>query len=107
MQLTASRLRPDTHPHCYARAQLETFWQSDGGAQPHTITVQFHRRTEVSAVALYLLHTLDESYTPQHIVIKAGTTFHDLHTVRRGRGTGWGGALCALASAEISGNAGP
>ena len=67
------------------RLQLETFWQSDGGGQPHTITVQFHRRTEVSAIAMYLMHTLDESYTPQRVIIRAGTTFHDLHTVRAPR----------------------
>lgn len=63
-------------------AQTDSYWQSDG-AQPHTITVQFHRRTEVSAIALFLNHTADESYTPEVVNIRAGTTFHDLREVTR------------------------
>ena len=61
--------------------QLTTFWQSDG-QRPHTITVQFHQRTEISGVALYLNHPADESYTPEVIRVLAGTTYHDLHQVR-------------------------
>ena len=30
---------------------------------------------------MYLDYKLDESYTPQKIMVRAGTTFHDLHDV--------------------------
>lgn len=56
---------------------MDTYWQSDG-AQPHLINVQFHKKMTILEVALYLDYSLDESYTPKKISIKAGTTFHDL-----------------------------
>ena len=56
---------------------VDTYWQSDG-VQPHLINIQFHKKMSIVEVALYLDFTLDESYTPKKIIIKAGTTFHDL-----------------------------
>jgi len=56
---------------------MDTYWQSDG-AQPHLINVQFHKKMTILEVALYLDYSLDESYTPKKISMKAGTTFHDL-----------------------------
>lgn len=35
--------------------------------QPHLITLQFHRKTRLQEVALYLDHQLDESYTPSKV----------------------------------------
>ncbi|ETV76659.1 hypothetical protein H257_09146 [Aphanomyces astaci] len=70
---------------------LDTYWQSDG-AQPHLINIQFHKKTTVQEVALYLDYKLDESYTPKTITVRTGTTFHDLvdvltHTTTEP--TGW------------------
>ena len=57
---------------------LETYWQSDGQAQPHWIQVHFSRRVAISHVCLYLDYHLDESYTPKRIGVKAGMTHQDL-----------------------------
>lgn len=40
------------------------FWQSDG-PQPHIITIEFQKYTEISFLLLYLDFKSDESYTPQ------------------------------------------
>jgi anaphase-promoting complex subunit 10 len=56
---------------------LESYWQSDG-IHPHTITIQFLRKVNVSEVCLYLDYTLDESYAPKKINVRSGTTLHDL-----------------------------
>lgn len=61
---------------------LETYWQSDG-MQPHTISIQFPKRSTVSHVCLYLDFNLDESYTPKEITVKTGMTFHDLEELTR------------------------
>jgi hypothetical protein len=42
---------------------LKTFRQSDG-LQPHTITIEFQRRTPIDFLVVYLDYKLDESYTP-------------------------------------------
>lgn len=59
----------------------DTYWQSDG-PQPHLINIQFSKRKAVCEVAFYLDFTLDESYTPKRIGIKAGVTHHDLEEVK-------------------------
>lgn len=41
----------------------DLYWQSDG-PQPHTITIEFQRKTDVSSLLLYLDFKTDESYTP-------------------------------------------
>lgn len=41
----------------------DLYWQSDG-PQPHTITIEFQRKTDVSFLLLYLDFKADESYTP-------------------------------------------
>lgn len=56
----------------------ETYWQSDGTAQPHWIQVHFARRVAISHVCLYLDYNLDESYTPRRLTVSAGMTNHDL-----------------------------
>ncbi|CAM9260495.1 unnamed protein product [Choristocarpus tenellus] len=55
----------------------ETYWQSDG-AQPHLINIQFHKKMSILEVALYLDNTLDESYTPKKVSVRAGSSYHDL-----------------------------
>ncbi|KAG2385964.1 hypothetical protein C9374_003113 [Naegleria lovaniensis] len=59
----------------------ETFWQSDG-PQPHYINIQFHKVLSVQDVLIYLDYKKDESYTPQTISIRCGTSFHDLTHVK-------------------------
>ena len=59
----------------------ETYWQSDGG-QPHLINIQFHKKMSIAEMAFYLDYSLDESYTPKKMSIRAGTTFHDLVEVK-------------------------
>ncbi|KAF9438336.1 Anaphase-promoting complex subunit 10 [Entomortierella beljakovae] len=56
---------------------LETYWQSDG-PQPHLINMQFEKKTVVQQVSFYYDFKQDESYTPQRISIRGGTSFHDL-----------------------------
>ncbi|CAG0911583.1 unnamed protein product [Cyprideis torosa] len=70
---------------------LETYWQSDG-PQPHLINIQFLRRTLVSHVKLYADYKSDESYTPNKIAFRCGTSFHDLREVgvlELNEPTGW------------------
>lgn len=59
-------------------ASPETYWQSDGQAQPHWIQVHFSRRVAISHVCLYLDFSLDESYTPKKLSVQAGMTHQDL-----------------------------
>lgn len=48
--------------------RIETYWQSDG-PQPHTITIEFQKYTEISFLLMYLDYKSDESYTPQKWLI--------------------------------------
>jgi len=56
----------------------DTYWQSDGVSQPHSIQVHFGRRVALSHVCLYLDYNLDESYTPKTLSIQVGMTTQDL-----------------------------
>jgi len=56
----------------------DTYWQSDGVAQPHLIQVHFARRVAISHICLYLDFNLDESYTPKNISVQVGMTTQDL-----------------------------
>ena len=56
----------------------DTYWQSDGVSQPHSIQVHFGRRVALSHVCLYLDYNLDESYTPKTLSIEVGMTTQDL-----------------------------
>jgi anaphase-promoting complex subunit 10 len=57
---------------------LESYWQSDGHAQPHWIQIHFGRRVAISHVCLYLDFALDESYTPRRLLVQIGMTQQDL-----------------------------
>lgn len=46
------------------------------------MTLEFQRRVVISAIALQTDFKLDESYTPQKISVKVGTSLSDLHEVR-------------------------
>jgi anaphase-promoting complex subunit 10 len=57
---------------------FETYWQSDGSAQPHWIQLHFGRRLAISHVCLYVDYQLDESYTPRKVIVEIGLTQQDL-----------------------------
>lgn len=59
---------------------LDTYWQSDGQL-PHLVNIQFRRKTTVKEIYIYTDYKLDESYTPNRISIRAGTSFNDLQEV--------------------------
>lgn len=59
---------------------VETFWQSDGTA-PHSINIQFTKKVAVCSVCLYMDYSADESYTAKKLLVKSGTTQHDLYDV--------------------------
>ncbi|PWN40485.1 galactose-binding like protein [Ceraceosorus guamensis] len=72
-------------PGCGVQAlrndDVETSWHSDG-TQPHLINIQFSKSTMLTHISLHLNHSLDDSYTPSKILIRAGTHYHDLVDVR-------------------------
>lgn len=47
--------------------RVDLYWQSDG-AQPHSITIEFQRKTDISFIVMYLDSKVDESYTPSKFV---------------------------------------
>ena len=59
----------------------ERYWQSDG-PQPHMVTIEFPRKTDISFVAIYLDFKADESYTPQKVVIRLGSSLLHMDTHR-------------------------
>jgi len=58
-----------------------TLWQSEG-PQPHLINIQFPKRMAVAQLSLYTDHSVDDSYTPHRISIRAGSSFADLEEVK-------------------------
>ncbi|KDN52734.1 APC10-domain-containing protein [Tilletiaria anomala UBC 951] len=79
---TLSSHKPGAGVAALRDPDLSKLWQSDG-TQPHVVDIQFPRRTAVTHVSIYLDTTLDDSYTPTNIGIKAGTYFGDLAEIRR------------------------
>ncbi|KAG4096389.1 anaphase promoting complex subunit 10 [Neocallimastix lanati (nom. inval.)] len=59
----------------------DTYWQSDG-PQPHLINIQYNRKMNISHIALLLDYKQDESYTPNKISLRAGTSFQDLQELQ-------------------------
>ncbi|CAK4721007.1 hypothetical protein LEN26_002213 [Aphanomyces euteiches] len=78
---TLSSAKPGNGVHQLRDDDMNTYWQSDG-MQPHLINIQFDKKMTVQEVALYLDYKKDESYTPKTLVIRAGTTFHDLVDIK-------------------------
>ncbi|KAI9189088.1 hypothetical protein H9P43_000516 [Blastocladiella emersonii ATCC 22665] len=60
---------------------IETFWQSEG-ALPHTIMLRFPRPVLVCQVSLLLSHPLDDSFTPEIVMLRAGFSVHGLEDLR-------------------------
>lgn len=44
--------------------------------------MQFQKKVKIQHVAMYLDFRMDESYTPNRIAIRVGTSFYDLKEVR-------------------------
>eukprot|EP01083_Nonionella_stella_P022799 63033_1 len=61
---------------------IDTFWQSDG-SQPHLVNIEFHKKMKILDIALYADFKLDESYTPNKLSIRVGTSFDDLKEIRQ------------------------
>lgn len=55
-----------------------TFWQSESGTLPHTIHCRFPFIKIISGVRVFVDTAQDESYTPQFVVIEAGSYIADL-----------------------------
>lgn len=69
----------------------ETYWQSDG-PQPHLVNIGFTRRMTIKIICIYVDYTLDESYTPYKISIRAGNSYFDLQEIEQiemDKPTGW------------------
>ena len=70
---------------------METYWQSDG-PQPHLVNITFTRKITIKVVCIYVDYSLDESYTPYKISIRAGNCYTDLQEIEQvemDKPTGW------------------
>lgn len=70
---------------------VDTYWQSDG-PQPHLVNISFTRKITIKVVCMYVDFTLDESYTPYKISIRAGSSYFDLQEIEQiemDKPTGW------------------
>ncbi|EYC00746.1 hypothetical protein Y032_0113g383 [Ancylostoma ceylanicum] len=70
---------------------VDKYWQSDG-PQPHTVTIEFPRKTDISFVMMYLDFKNDESYTPSKIIVHLGSSLVHLDDglpVEFNEPTGW------------------
>lgn len=70
---------------------MDTYWQSDG-PQPHLVNITFTRKITIRVVCIYVDYSLDESYTPYKISIRAGNCYTDLQEIEHiemDKPTGW------------------
>ena len=77
-QHTGSKLEVKLH-----KLIAYTLMYRSDGPQPHTITAQFSRKTEIAELRFYVDIKQDESYTPQVISIRTGTSLHDMKEVHK------------------------
>lgn len=59
---------------------MSTFWQSDA-LTPHVLVLSFPRRVRIVRIAMYIDAGKDDSYTPEVIRVKAGTSERDARHV--------------------------
>lgn len=78
---TISTAKPGNGVDKLRDGDIESYWQSDA-QQPHWICVNFHRKQRVQKVALYLDYSLDESYTPKRIAIRAGNSTSSIQDIK-------------------------
>ncbi|KAI8818897.1 anaphase-promoting complex, subunit 10/DOC domain-containing protein [Fimicolochytrium jonesii] len=90
-RLTVSSFKDDHPPERLRDGNPGTYWQSDG-PQPHYVNVEFPQRMALTRISLYIDHAKDESYTPRHILIRAGNSFYDMQDFQQHEvpeTTGW------------------
>uniref|UniRef100_F1KXM7 Anaphase-promoting complex subunit 10 n=2 Tax=Ascaris suum TaxID=6253 RepID=F1KXM7_ASCSU len=63
--------------HQLLEENVDQYWQSDG-PQPHTVTIEFPKKTDISFLLLYLDYKTDESYTPSKVVVHLGSSILDM-----------------------------
>jgi hypothetical protein len=56
---------------------VSTYWQSDG-SHPHSVRMQFAKRTQFSSIKFYVDYMNDESYTPHRVSLRIGNAPADL-----------------------------
>lgn len=78
---TVTSAKPGNGVELLRDDKIDTYWQSDG-LQPHLVNIQFQKKVPLLRLAVYLDYKLDESYTPNKLSVRAGTSFHDLREVR-------------------------
>lgn len=91
----ASHLRDNDVSYCLRRRlaplialarprarQLDTFWQTDA-LTPHTLVLSFARRVRIVQLAMYIDAGKDDSYTPEVVRIRAGTSERDASHVSK------------------------
>lgn len=69
----------------------DTYWQSDG-PQPHLVNISFTRKITIKVVCIYVDYSLDESYTPFRVSVRAGNSYADLQEIEfieMDKPTGW------------------
>eukprot|EP00388_Colpodella_angusta_P013039 GDKJ01032851.1.p1 GENE.GDKJ01032851.1~~GDKJ01032851.1.p1 ORF type:complete len:175 (-),score=33.13 GDKJ01032851.1:16-540(-) len=57
--------------------RADTFWQTFGSC-PHSITVEFDELRFITSVELYLDYKVDESFTPQKIIVEVGESLESM-----------------------------
>lgn len=76
------------------------YWQTESSSLPHTLGIRFAAARAIRQIQLHLDASLDDSYTPRQIVIRAGSYKGDLLDVMSATvddGQGWlVWDLCAL-----------
>jgi hypothetical protein len=60
---------------------LDTYWQSDDGGRPHWIQFAFPKSVTVQRILLYLGNAKDDSFAPEKITVKVGSTPDELTQV--------------------------
>lgn len=68
-----------------------TYWQSDG-TQPHLVNIEFTQRMILTEFRILLDYQNDESYTPNKLLIRLGSSFQDLqdfHIIQVDEPNGW------------------
>eukprot|EP00918_Siedleckia_nematoides_P001566 GHVU01003694.1.p2 GENE.GHVU01003694.1~~GHVU01003694.1.p2 ORF type:complete len:229 (+),score=14.63 GHVU01003694.1:454-1140(+) len=77
---TLSSTKPGHGVRQLRDGDTSTFWQSDGSG-PHSVTIQFRDKKKISCISMYLNYRIDESYTPQTVVVKTGNSEADLEEI--------------------------
>ncbi|KAK6026292.1 Anaphase-promoting complex, subunit 10 [Ostertagia ostertagi] len=76
---------------CVFHDSVDKYWQSDG-PQPHTVTIEFPRKTDICFVMMYLDLRMTKSYTPSKIIVYLGSSLMHLDDglpVEFNEPTGW------------------